>query len=258
MTLAIQRVRSKWAKTKVLVKSSDLRQYVPLTKRYSRETLRSMLEEHGMVYVKPDSGTYGKGVIRVEKTSEPAQGYRFQIQKDATFAPTFDGLCEGLRRYTGKKGYLIQKGVYLLKHQKRRFDLRVMVQKNLQNKWETTAIIGRVSAPRNVVTNYHSGGTIMTFEKVMAEHLSPSEISAYSSRLKKLGAAIGRQLSTAYPNLKELGADVAIDTRLHPWVLEVNTKPHPYIYKTLADKSIYRRVRKYSLAYGGMKAKRGS
>ncbi|WP_259391689.1 YheC/YheD family protein [Paenibacillus sp. 1011MAR3C5] len=255
MTLAIQRVRSKWAKTKVLNRASDLRQYVPHTKRFNRETLRSMLDEYEMVYVKPDSGTFGKGVIRVEKTSEPSQGYRYQIQKDGRFAATFDVLYEGLQRYTGKKGYLIQKGVHLLKHQKRRFDIRVMVQKNLQNKWETTAIIGRLSAPRNVVTNYHSGGTIMTFEKLMSAHLSPAEISAYSSRLKKLGTAIGRQLSTAYPNLKELGADVAIDTKLHPWVLEVNTKPHPYIYKILSDKSIYRKVRKYSLAYGGMKAK---
>ncbi|MFF2889182.1 YheC/YheD family protein [Paenibacillus sp. NPDC057967] len=255
MTLAIQRVRSKWAKTKVLNRSSDLRQYVPLTKRFNRETLRSMLEEYEMVYVKPDSGTFGKGVIRVEKTSE---GYRYQIQKDARTVATFDGLYEGLQRYTGKKGYLIQKGVYLLKHQKRRFDIRVMVQKNLQNKWETTAILGRLSAPHNVVTNYHSGGTMMTFEKLMSEHLSASEISAYSSRLKKLGTAIGRQLSTAYPNLKELGADVAIDTKMHPWVLEVNTKPHPYIYKILADKSVYRKVRKYSLAYGGIKGKRSS
>ncbi|REK72078.1 YheC/YheD family protein [Paenibacillus paeoniae] len=253
--MRIQRVRSKWAKTKVLNRSSDLRPYVPLTKRFNREMLRSMLDEHSMVYVKPDSGTYGKGVIRVEKTNE---GYSYQIQKDGRLAATFDGLCEELQRYTGKKGYLIQKGVYLLKHQKRRFDIRVMIQKNLQNEWETTAIIGRLSHPSNVVTNYHSGGTMVTFEKLMSEHLSSSEISAYRNRLNKLGASIGRQLSTAYPNLKELGADIAIDTKLHPWVLEVNTKPHPYIFKILSDKSIYRKVRKYSLAYGGMKNKRSN
>lgn len=254
--MAIQRVRSKWAKTEVLLRSQELRQYVPLTKKFSRKTLRSMIDEYGMVYVKPINGTFGIGVVRVEQVKEPAQGYRYQVQKDGRLASTFEGLYHGLQAFTGKKSYLVQKGIYLLKYQKRRFDIRVMIQKNLNHQWETTGMIGRLSHPKNIVTNYHSGGTLMSIERLMSEHLSPSEILAFKSRLKKLGVAIGRQLSTSYPGLKELGADIAIDTKLHPWVLEVNTKPHPYLFQKLADKSVYRKVRRYSLAYGGMKAKR--
>ncbi|MBH5319292.1 YheC/YheD family protein [Paenibacillus sp. GSMTC-2017] len=252
--MSIQRVRSKWAKTKVLVRSNDLKQYIPQTKRFNRESLLLMINQHEMIYVKPDNGTFGKGVIRVEKVTEPSAGYRYQIKTDQIFVSTFEALYNGLQSYTRHKDYLVQKGVYLLKHQKRRFDIRVMVQKNLSDHWETTAIIGRLSHPERIVTNYHSGGTMVTYERLLSTHLSPTETTAYKKRLEKLGASIGRQLQTAYPRLKEIGVDVAIDTKLHPWVLEVNTKPHPYIYKILPDKSIYRKVRRYSLAYGGMKA----
>ncbi|MFD0590197.1 YheC/YheD family protein [Paenibacillus sp. GCM10027627] len=251
--MGIQRVRSKWSKTKALLKSPDLRAYIPHTKKFSRDALRSMIGEYGMVYVKPVSGTHGDGVIRVE---HGAQGYHYQVQKNGRSASTLDELYEGLSAYTGKKSYLIQKGIHLLKHKSRRFDLRVLVQRNLSRNWETTAIICRLAAPNNVVTNYHSGGSIKTFDNMLSHHLSSTELRPYEKRLHKLGVSIARQLSVSYPGLKEIGVDIAIDTKLHPWILEVNTKPHPYIYKTLADKSIYRKVRKYSIAYGGMKARR--
>ncbi|MFD0961746.1 YheC/YheD family protein [Paenibacillus chungangensis] len=253
--MAIQRVRSKWSKTKTLMKAYDLRAYIPLTKRYNRESLRSMMEQFDMVYIKPDSGTYGKGVIRLEKAAEPESGYRYQIKKVNRHVASLDEVYRALQSYTSTKGYLIQRGVYLLKHTGRRFDIRVMVQRNLKNQWETTGIIGRLAHPERIVTNYHSGGTIKTFEKLMAKHCNSAEIAAYKRRLENLGVSIGKQLATDYPGLKELGVDVAIDTKLHPWVLEVNTKPHPYVFSWMSDKRVYDRVRRYSLAYGGMKKK---
>jgi len=232
-----------------------MREYIPLTKRFSRETLSRMLQDYEMVYVKPISGTYGNGVIRVERSDEPGGGYRYQIDTTMRSAASFDALYEALKQYASRRGYIVQKGIYLLKHRGRRFDLRVMVQKNLSNRWETTGIIGKLSHPRKIVTNYHSGGTMMSFEQLMSTHLAASGIEALKSKLHRLGVIIGRQLSTAYPGLKELGVDVAIDTKFHPWVLEVNTKPHPYIFNKLADKSMHRKIIRYAAAYGGIKRK---
>lgn len=252
-SLAIQRVRSKWAKTKVLLRSHDLRQYIPHTKRFNREALQSMIDEYGMIYVKPSIGTYGNGVIRVERESEAPPSYRYQLNTTVHSYSSVDQLYDALRRVTNNKSYIIQKGVNLLKHQKLRFDIRVMVQKNLKNRWESTGVIGRLSHPQKIITNYHSGGKVMTFERLMSEHANASEISSYKRRLKRLGVAVGEQLETAYPNLKELGIDVAIDSKLHPWILEVNTKPHPFVYRKLPDKSVYKKVYRYAVAYGGIK-----
>lgn len=253
--MAIQRVRSKWAKTKVLLRSSGMHEYIPLTKRFGRESLHGMLRDYGMVYVKPVSGTYGNGVIRVERAGESG-GYRYQIETKERAVPTMDALYEALSAYANRRGYIVQKGIHLLKHRGRRFDLRVMVQKNLSNQWETSGIIGRLAPPRKIITNYHGGGTMMSIEQLMSSHLSSSETAALKEKLRRLGVMIGKQLSTTYPGLKELGADVAIDTKFHPWVLEVNTKPHPYIFNKLADKSMHRKVTRYAAAYGGIKRRK--
>lgn len=251
--MGIKRVRSKWTKTKVLMKSAELAASIPLTKLFTRDNLHTLLQEYNMVYVKPVNGTFGKGVIRVEHIATPESHYRYQAGTQSKTVEKFEELYRALLRYTGNRSYLVQKGIYLLKHRKRRFDLRVMVQRNPKGAWETTGIIGRLSHPDKIVTNYHNGGTMMSFQQLMSDHLSSSEMPDYQQKLKKLGVRIGKQLSSVYPGLKELGVDVAIDTKLKPWVLEVNTKPHPYIFKKLSDKSMHRKIVSYAKSYGGIK-----
>jgi len=43
-----------------------IEQYLPETRNLSCENLHQMLDRYGMVYVKPDKGRYGLGVMKVE------------------------------------------------------------------------------------------------------------------------------------------------------------------------------------------------
>lgn len=252
--MPIQRVSSKWAKTKSLLKSSELTEHIPETKRWSKNTLQAMLDNYKMVYVKPDSGTFGTGVIRVEKHT--AESYSFQLGTRKREFRSFDAMAQKLQETIKPQSYLIQRGIQLLKHANRRFDIRVMVQKNNKNYWESTGIIGRLSHPGKIVTNYHSGGTPMSMERLMSGKLSPPKLTSYNSRLKKLGEAVARQMQQQYPRLKELGIDVAVDTSFKPWILEVNTLPDPYIFRKLKDKSVFRKIYRYCVSYGRFKRKR--
>lgn len=254
--MAIQRVLSKWAKTIVLLKSKTLSEHIPETVKYSRQTLSSMLSEHSMVYVKPDRGTFGNGVMRLEKKNGIAAPFILQYGTKARAFTSFDELFSGIERIRPKKTYLVQHGIHLLKHRNRRFDLRVMVQKNLRHEWETTGIIGRLSHPAKIVTNYHSGGTVTPFETLMSGHLTQTGQAAYKSRLRRLGLQTAQQLQTRYPGLKEIGIDVAIDDKMKPWILEVNTAPDPFIFRKLRDKSVFRRIYRYRMAYSRTKTKR--
>ncbi|MGV2787353.1 YheC/YheD family protein, partial [Clostridium perfringens] len=49
--MTIQRVASKWAKTKILLKNKGLASYVPSTRQYSLEALEDMLGTHTLVYI---------------------------------------------------------------------------------------------------------------------------------------------------------------------------------------------------------------
>lgn len=248
--MTIQRVNSKWAKTLVLLKSEYLRQYIPLTKLFSRETVYQMLSEYGMIYVKPINGTFGKGVIRVERTIASNRSYKYQQGTDIHYYASFDALYNMLLRQKKNRKYIVQKGIHLLRHQKRRFDIRVMVQKNLRGEWEATGIIGRLAHPAKIVTNYHSGGTPLPIDTLMSDHISSHELAIYKNRLQKLSITIANQLAVTYPNLKEIGVDIAIDHKLHPWILEVNTKPDLQIFRKLSDQNVFHKMYRYALAYG--------
>jgi hypothetical protein len=252
--LAIQRVKSKWAKTNVLLQSETVSFYVPATIKWSRDGLESMLSLYGMIYAKPDRGTFGKGVIRIEKRADDL--YTYQLGTKLYTFYSLNEMADRLQLAFGGRPYLLQRGIELLKYDERRFDIRVMVQKNLQKRWETTGIIGRLSHPAKIVTNYHSGGTPMSFEKLMSSHLPDPEIETYKNRLQSLGVLVARQMQLQYPRLKEIGIDIAVDEQLMPWILEVNTFPDPFIFRKLPDKSVYRKVRRYCIAYGRLKAKR--
>ncbi|WP_340020645.1 YheC/YheD family protein [Paenibacillus sp. FSL K6-1096] len=282
--MRIQRVSSKWAKTKVIMQNRQLSVFIPETRKYALENLIELLDMYGTVYVKPDRGTYGSGVMRVERRlvhltpselqtdysdpaieagddeaeapAAPTLMYILRYAKDAEVYNTPEELHDALSSRINGPTYLIQQGIDLLQHQGRPFDLRVLTQKNLQGSWETTGLLGRVAAPHKVITNYHSGGSIFQVGELFREHMSPDEKTSTIQQLKSLGVRIGAQLETAYPGLKEIGLDVAIDQHHDLWLLEVNTLPSIIVFKKFPNKAIYRRIQRYAIAYGRLKPNR--
>jgi glutathione synthase/RimK-type ligase-like ATP-grasp enzyme len=248
---------SKWIKTKVLLQSPEISPLVPETQRFTKASLKSMLQKYGMVYVKPENGTYGNGVMKVEQNRSQG-GITYQYQsgtKRKTFG-TFDAFHLSLKKATRGRSYLIQKGIELLKHKGQRFDLRVMVQLSPKGNWETTGLIGRVAQKGKIVTNYHSGGKPTAVEKLLAPHLSTAQQAEVIRRLEKLGKDTGRFYHKKYPGFKQVGVDVGLDRYMTPWIIEVNTNPDPYIFNQLKDKSMYRKVMSYRRAQNKVKTSR--
>jgi glutathione synthase/RimK-type ligase-like ATP-grasp enzyme len=254
--MPIQRVRSKWAKTDVLLADPILREYVPSTRNFEQSTVEQMLEQYAMIYVKPIHGTFGRGVIRVEKNSGSSTPYSFQSGETKYSFGTFNEMFRKLQKVKKRKAYLSQQGIELLKYNGRRFDLRIMVQKNPQSQWEATGMIGRVAHPRKIVTNYHAGGTPMPVNILLKASLSSEQWNRYEARLRKLGVETARALEKRFPRIKEIGIDVAIDHHLKPWILEVNTLPDPFLFKKLPNRSVFRKIYYYAVAYGRFKVRK--
>ncbi|MEY9093576.1 hypothetical protein ABH899_002185 [Paenibacillus sp. RC84] len=101
-----------------LRKHGEISRNVPETRLYSKGTLKKMLDTYKMVYVKPNSGTGGSGVIRVERKED---GYRFQLHTFVEKFRDFDSKATALRRRTKKSPYVIQQGIHLLRHKGRLF-----------------------------------------------------------------------------------------------------------------------------------------
>lgn len=251
-----QHVSSKWLKTKVLLGSKQLRAYVPVTKQMTSESVRAMLNRFGMVYVKPNVGTFGNGVMRVEWNRSHKRPYAFQSGVRRRTFDSYEAMYQALHAAKLKKRYLVQQGIPLLKTQGRPFDIRVMVQQSPKQKWETTGVIARVAAPKKIVTNYHNGGTPMSVHQVLSR-LKPKRSQADILRkLDAIGIDASRCLQQRFPGIKEIGLDVGLDNKYKPWILEANTSPDPYIFNQLKDKSMYKKVYRYAVAYGKIRTKR--
>jgi len=204
-----------------------------------------MLHRYGMVYIKPDAGTYGNGVMKVERRNG---AYSYQTgEKKRTFG-SFDSMYASILRHKRRRSYLVQKGIRLLKYKGRPFDIRVMVQRNRKRAWETTGIIGRVAHPRKIVTNYHSGGKPTDVRILLGSLASRERVARVQRSLANAGYRAARALSRTYPGIDMVGADIGLDHSLHPWIIELNTKPDPYLFRHLADKRISRKVLRYARA----------
>ncbi|MMZ59506.1 Endospore coat-associated protein YheD [compost metagenome] len=133
----------------------------------------------------------------------------------------------------------------MVKYNKQRFDIRVMVQRSPKGIWETTGLIGRVAQPGKIVTNYHNGGKLMDVKRLFSAHLTSNELNKTIHSLEKLGVTTAKHLHNKYPGFRQIGLDVGFDRSWTPRIIEVNTNPDPYIFNKLADKSMYRKVMRY-------------
>ncbi|MBE1442245.1 YheC/YheD family protein [Paenibacillus sp. OAS669] len=244
-------VVSKWTKTCVLSENTKIRAHIPPTEKMTHSSLKSMLDKYRMVYIKPDKGTFGIGVMRVEVDSDASKPvYRYQSGSEIRKFASYDDMYDSIIDLTKNRLYLVQMGIHLTKYLKRSFDIRVHVQQSPQKKWETTGIIGRVADPKKIVTNVHNGGQIKSIETLLKAYLPADKQKIFIRYLKKLGLVTAEELFKTYKGIKEVGLDIALDKDLKPWILEVNTNPDPYIFNRLKDKTMYRKVYRYAKAYG--------
>ncbi len=223
-----------------------------------------MLEQYNTVFIKPDRGTYGIGVMSVERYQDNPSSpdspwlYKLRYGIESRVFNTPAEMNTILTERINGKFYVIQRGIHLLTHESRKFDLRVLVQKNLKGAWETTGFIGRVAGPQKIVTNHHNGGKIKPIEDLFKDYLDAKGLAALIHELRVLGSKVGYQLEKKYPRLKEIGLDIAVDGEFRPWLLEVNTLPALFPFKRLADKTIYQKIQKYAQAYGRLRKKKTS
>jgi len=248
--MAIRRVRSKWSKTAALLADPRLRELVPETRKFSRAALEDMLERYGMVYVKPVNGTFGKGVVRIERLAGPGPAWQIHYGDNKVRFPSFAAMFRRLSAVKLRRPYLVQRGIRLLANNGRPFDLRVMVQKNPHDRWESTGIIARLARRGRAVTNYHSGGTPMSAERLLIRHTDAPRMRRLFDRLRELGLQTAEALDRRFPGIKEVGLDIGLDKSLTPWIIETNTAPDPFIFRKLPDRSVFRRIYRYAKAYG--------
>jgi glutathione synthase/RimK-type ligase-like ATP-grasp enzyme len=203
--------------------------YLPeshLFKKFS--LLKTMMNRHSSVFLKPITGSLGKGIIRMSK-----QGDRFVVQSTllsgirkqhfASLEGAFPSIAGKLRQ----QKYQIQQGLRLMEVGGRPVDFRALVQKGRTGEWNVTSIVGRIAPVGSFVSNVARGGSLSSAKDAIAKSNLPAGTRTIAlTRLRKVSIELARSLENRIDaHFGELGIDLAVDQRGKVWLLEVNSKP---------------------------------
>lgn len=233
----------KLGKHEFMQKYASINPLLPDTKAATKSNIYQMLMKYDSLYIKLDEGTGGRGIY---KLTQNQSGFLLRSGTTSRTYTSFEALYNSLAKFLNKDKYIVQQGIDLLKHNGRSFDIRVMVQKNRNGELETTGIIGRLAKPKKIVTNFHSGGTPLPLDTLLQSHLDSAERASFIKKMESLGRHASSVLAESYRSKKAFGVDIAIDTTMKPWILEINTGPDMSIFNELQDKTMYRRILRYS------------
>ncbi|WP_054023405.1 YheC/YheD family protein [Bacillus sp. FJAT-28004] len=253
---ASRNIRGKLRVCKYLSANKKLKRYVPQTVSFNRDHLQMMLSHYDTIYVKPDVGSLGMGIFKLERVDS---GYElYSIVKKKQIQRHYHSVSDVYKQLKREKSskLIIQKGISLDQVNGCPYDIRAMVQRKPKGKWVCTGFMVKVGAHHKIVTNYYQGGAIYSMKKLGAKQgLSTKVTNKRIRRLSIVALKISQALSKKRSGMHEFGIDFAFDKQQHLWVLEVNSN-HPQFHplKKL-DPPAYKKMKRFAASYGRHDAK---
>lgn len=246
---------NKWSLFEWLNKAKTTAKYIPATRKMtSVQELEALFKLHPAVYMKPISGKAGKGIMKAERSAgrhdrKPVYSLSVQGAKGSHVYkfPKLPLLWDKIKEETGQEDYIAQQGIALVRHKKRPFDLRVLVQKNYKGEWDVTGIGARLAGKLSITTHVPRGGSIDDPEKLLASTFGSEGGKRILQRARKASLAIARQVEKKSGHmLGEMSMDLGVDVNGGIWFFEANSKPMKFDEPHIRKKSLERIVH-YSL-----------
>nr|WP_253300317.1 YheC/YheD family protein [Paenibacillus lautus] len=237
---------NKWRLFAWLNKSRLTKKWAPLTKRLKGyPTLYEMIKRKPYLYLKPEDGKAGQGIMRIRYQKNKPLPYRIQIQNNKNSTTYKAASLERLwnRVYQETKGcsYLIQQGIELAQVHGRAFDLRILVQKNESGSWAVTGIGARMAGAKSITTHVPRGGTIEDPEKLLPIVFGLERSDAILGEVRKAAVHMARQIEKSSGQTHgEMSMDLGIDNEGVLWFFEANSRPMKFDEPAIRKKSLER------------------
>jgi glutathione synthase/RimK-type ligase-like ATP-grasp enzyme len=213
-----------------LRKDDALHAYLPESYLFKNfQMLKNMAGRHHTLFLKPITGSLGKGIIRIRKEQGGSYSCHFtnlngvRKQSFPSIASVFSTLSAKLKA----QRYQLQQGLDLITSGGRPIDFRALVQKGALGKWEITSTVARIAGTQHFVSNLARGGSLSTVkEAVSKSSLGAGLRGSIRGKLRKAALELAKGIETQIPNhFGELGIDLAVDNHGKVWLIEINSKP---------------------------------
>lgn len=219
----------KWITYNWLIGDRKVSGHLPKTELFNKPGLERMLADFGSVYLKPRLGSVGRGIIRIDKVKT---GFRINSRTAKGYvAHTEKGISQVIARIKSihpLNQYMVQETIDLARYQDRVFDIRTLLQKDIQGKWNVTGIGVRLAAKNAHLTHVPNGGQILPLKTALRDILEANEIKMHViyDRIIELAQAVAACIDkSSHMAFGELSLDIALDNNLSLWLIEANSKP---------------------------------
>jgi hypothetical protein len=225
----------KWSIYQALSSCPDTASFQPQTDLLSLDNLADFLQKYKFVFIKNIYGRCGCQVVRVEKNNKhffcKSGGKKIKVQR----FQSLNGLYKYVKNTLGSN-LIIQQGISLKRLNNHPFDMRVLVQKNINGQWHLTAVSLRIAKPQAIVTNVAQGAKeVVLTPPDKLPWLSWEKLWEYS--LKSLAS-----LERKFGPLGEVGLDIALDMEGRLWLLEADSHPSSKGYLEAAPKEVCNQI----------------
>ncbi|QAY68272.1 YheC/YheD family protein [Paenibacillus protaetiae] len=254
---------NKWELFEWLRSSRSTKSFIPATRRLMSITgLSRMLRRHRYLYLKPESGKAGKGIMTVKVQPEKQLPYRLKIQEDrksVTYnCASLPKLWSKIAKESSGGAYIAQQGIQLASFQDRRFDLRALVQKNDLGEWDLTGIGARLAGSSSITTHVPRGGSIEDPEMLLVSSFNQDLGRKILIKAKQTALIIARHIEqNSGQTLGEMSMDLGVDKDGHIWFFEANAKPMKFDEPHIRQKSLERIFQYANYLTKGKKKKAG-
>lgn len=230
---------------------------MPFTALWHPQTLPNLLGRFHQLYMKP-LGSWGGQGICVLSASDQVVRWSPQGGTSRTF-PSVRALTAHLASIYAPGSAIVQQAAPLLHCKGRVFDIRVLMQRDLDDAWITAGMLCRVAGSDAVVSNVAvSQGSVRPLASTLRQALPKRLKSARNiQRIRDALDASGHQICThiaPYRHFLEVGIDYGVDELGRLWLIEVNTDdalggPSHELFAQLPDQKTYRQIQQRARDY---------
>lgn len=221
---------NKWDVHTILVRYPNLKRHLPATEELTEPAvLERYLKRYQTVFVKPTQGSLGAGILRIIRVEK---GFTFRITRLGHpdyhgRVASVAGMIKVAQRMLHQGQYIVQRGLRLAHLNGGPFDVRVLLQKSVKNKWFVHSMVARVAQPGNVISNVADGGQIVNPRRAIGAVFGPSiKPSAVTLRIRAIAKAAAQAIEKEMGfDFAEMGLDLAVDTNARIWIIEANSRP---------------------------------
>lgn len=237
---------NKWHLFEWLSRSKATRTHIPQTRKYKPNMhLLPLLKKYSFLYLKPERGKAGTGIMRIRRIRRPRLSYTLSIQESKSsqtiYFPNVTKLKEHINDLIGDQAYIVQQGIVLSTLDSRPFDLRVLLQKNKRGYWAVTGIGARLAGESSITTHVPRGGTIENPKKLLSTAFGAARAKRMMKKTEYTALLLAKQIEQRSGHqLGEMSMDLGVDRKARIWFFEANSKPMKFDEPHIRQKSLHR------------------